>query len=202
MKILSPKQQKFLDFIHRFTAEQGHAPSYDEIMMGLGFKSLGTVNWYVKTLEAEGHLTRLKGSNGKRALSTIHELNTSVSARLPLLGLIAAGEPIEALEDTESIEVPSPFMHPDNFVLKVKGDSMIDEHIQDGDYIIVRKTPSAHSGQIVVALINGEATLKYYYPKSNGVELHPRNQSFPIIQVDKKDNFAINGILLYSFREY
>ena len=200
MKPLSLKQQTFLDFIRRFTLEQGQAPSYDEIMLGLGFASLGTVNWYVKTLEDAGHLTRLKGSNGKRALSTTQEHVTS--ARLPLLGLIAAGEPIEALENAESIDVPPPFAHPDNFVLKVKGNSMIDEHIQDGDYIIVRKAPSARSGLIVVDLINGEATLKYYYPKSGGVELHPRNPDFPIIQVDKKDHFAINGVLLYSFREY
>ncbi len=102
MKPLSLKQQTFLDFIRRFTLEQGQAPSYDEIMLGLGFASLGTVNWYVKTLEDSGHLVRLKGSNGKRALSTTQEHATS--ARLPLLGLIAAGEPIEALENAETID--------------------------------------------------------------------------------------------------
>ncbi|NHZ86838.1 MAG: peptidase [Planctomycetia bacterium] len=116
--------------------------------------------------------------------------------------MIAAGEPIEALENAEPINVPAPFVRPDNFVLKVKGNSMQDDSIEDGDYVIVRKTPQAESGQMVVALINGEATLKRYYPKGRGVELHPRNPDFPIIKIQDTDNFQINGIVLYSFREY
>ena len=203
MKPLSPKQRSFLDFIQRFTLAQGQAPSYEEIMAGLGFGSLGTVNWYVKTLEEEGHLSRVKGPNGKRALTLIHRAHaTAIEARLPLLGLIAAGEPIEALEDPGQITVPAPLVHPDNFVLRVKGDSMIDESIQDGDYIVVRKSATARSGQIVVAIINGEATLKCYVPRSGRIELHPRNPDFPIITIDPTDNFHINGVLLYSFREY
>ena len=203
MKPLSPKQRSFLDFIQRFTLAQGQAPSYEEIMAGLGFGSLGTVNWYVKPLEEEGHLSRVKGPNGKRALTLIHKEHAiTTRARLPLLGLIAAGEPIEALENAEKITVPAPLVHPDNFVLRVKGDSMIDESIQDGDYIVVRKSATARSGQIVVAIINGEATLKCYVPRPDRVELHPRNPDFPIITIDPTDNFHINGVLLYSFREY
>jgi len=181
---------------------QNEAPTYDEIMVGLGFKSLGTVNWYVKTLEEQGHLYRTKGSNGKRALTLTQEHATHPEACLPLLGLIAAGEPIEALETPNSITVPSSLVHPDNFVLQVRGQSMIDEQIQDGDYIVVKKTASARSGQIVVAIINDEATLKCYVPKSNHVELHPRNPEFPIITIKETDKFHINGVLLYSFREY
>ena len=79
---------------------------------------------------------------------------------------------------------------------------MIDESIQDGDYIVVRKSATARSGQIVVAIINGEATLKCYVPRSGRIELHPRNPDFPIITIDPTDNFHINGVLLYSFREY
>ena len=79
---------------------------------------------------------------------------------------------------------------------------MIDESIQDGDYIVVRKSATARSGQIVVAIINGEATLKCYVPRPDRVELHPRNPDFPIITIDPTDNFHINGVLLYSFREY
>jgi repressor LexA len=199
-KPLSPKQRRFLDFVHRYTVEHGHAPSYEEIMTGLGFGSLGTVNWYVKTLTDGGYLHRSKGPNGKRALLLTE--GHATPARLPLLGYIAAGEPIEALENPETVEVPAPFIHPDNFVLRVKGNSMIDEHIADGDYIIVRKTPTAEPGQIVVALINGEATLKCYQPRGDGVELHPRNPTYPIIRVKATDHFQINGVLLYSFREY
>jgi repressor LexA len=203
MKPLSPKLKKFLEFVQRFTLTCEQSPSYEEIMFGLGFESLGTVNWYVKTLEEQGYLSRVKGPNGKRALILIHEeYITTTTARLPLLGLIAAGEPIEALENAEMIDVPPPLSHPENYVLRVKGDSMIDEQIHDGDFIVVRKTATARFGQIVVALINGEATLKCYVPKSNGVELHPCNPKFPVIKVNPEDDFHINGVLLYSFRNY
>ncbi|MDP6089781.1 MAG: transcriptional repressor LexA [Candidatus Marinimicrobia bacterium] len=202
MKPLSPKLKRFLDFIQRFTLSFDQAPSYEEIMVGLGFDSLGTVNWYVKTLEEEGHLSRIKGPNGKRALTLIHKEHATTTARLPLLGLIAAGEPIEALENPEVVDVPPSLLHPDNYVLQVKGDSMIDEKIHDGDFIVARKTKTARSGQIVVALINGEATLKCYVPKTDCIELHPRNPNFPVIKVNPQDDFHINGVLLYSFRNY
>ena len=204
MRVLSLKQKNFISFIKHFTLKQGQAPSYDEIMIGLGFKSLGTVNWYVKTLEEYGYLQRTKGSNGKRALilTQHHPHATHPESCLPLLGLIAAGEPIEALENPDNITVPSYLIHPDNFVLQVKGQSMIDEHIQDGDYIVVKKTRTARAGQIVVAIINDEATLKCYIPKTDHIELHPRNPDFPIITVERTDKFHIDGVLLYSFREY
>ena len=202
MKPLSPKLKRFLDFIQRFTLSFDQAPSYEEIMVGLGFDSLGTVNWYVKTLDEEGHLSRIKGPNGKRALTLIHKEHATTTARLPLLGLIAAGEPIEALENPEVVDVPPSLLHPDNYVLQVKGDSMIDEQIHDGDFIVARKTETARSGQIVVALINGEATLKCYVPKTDYIELHPRNPNFPVIKVNPQDDFHINGVLLYSFRNY
>ena len=202
-KNLSPKLKKFLDFVNRFTLIQGQSPSYEEIMENLGFGSLGTVNWYVKTLEDQGHLHRVKGPNGKRALAIAQkELPATTTACLPLLGLIAAGEPIEALENPEMVDVPPSLLHPSNYVLQVKGDSMIDENIHDGDYIVARKAKIARPGQIVVALVNGEATLKCYVPKKNRVELHPRNPSFPIIKIDSQDDFRINGVLLYSFRNY
>ena len=202
-KILSPKLKKFLDFIQRSILVNGESPSYQEIMTSLGFGSLGTVNWYVKTLEKKGHISRIKGPNGKRALilNQNEDLKTTIS-RLPLLGLIAAGEPIEALENPEMVDVPPSLLHPDHYVLQVKGDSMIEEHIHDGDFIIARKTNIARSGQIVVAIINGEATLKCYVPNNNGIELHPRNPNFPIIKIDSTDDFRINGVLLYSFRNY
>ena len=203
MKLLSPKLKIFLGFVQRFTLTYGQSPSYEEIMFKLGFKSLGTVNWYVKTLEEQGYLSRVKGPNGKRALTLIHkEYATITTARLPLLGLIAAGEPIEALENPEMVDVPPFLLHPDNYVLQVKGDSMIDEQIHDGDFIVAKKTNIARSGQIVVALINGEATLKCYIPKTDCIELHPKNPNFSIIKVNPQDDFHINGVLLYSFRNY
>ena len=199
-KPLSTKQQQFLDLIQRHALTYGQSPSYVEIMSALRFSSLGTVNWYVKTLIKNGHLNRTGRPNSKRAL-TLTEKHLA-PARLPLLGFIAAGTPIEALENAESVEVPAPLVHPDNFVLKIKGDSMIDDHIEDGDYIIVRKTQSAEPGQAIVALVNGEATLKRYYPQNQKIELHPRNPDYPIIHINETDDFQINGIVLYSFREY
>ena len=203
-KNLSPKLKRFLDFIKQFTLIHGQPPSYEEIMSSLGFGSLGTVNWYVKTLEEQGYLYRVKGHNGKRALTLTQqeEHATTTTACFPLLGLIAAGEPIEALENPEMVDVPPSLLHPDNYVLQVKGDSMIDEQIHDGDYIVARKAQTARSGQIVVALINGEATLKCYIQNDQGVELHPRNPKFSIIKIDPQDDFHINGVLLYSFRNY
>ena len=195
--------KKFLDFINQFTLIHDQSPSYEEIMQNLGFGSLGTVNWYVRTLEDQGHLHRVKGPNGKRALIVAQEqLHATTIACLPLLGLIAAGEPIEALENPEMIDVPSSLLHPDNYVLQVKGDSMIDEHIHDGDYIVAKKAKTARPGQIIVALVNGEATLKCYVPKKDSVELHPRNSNFPVIKINSQDDFHINGVLLYSFRNY
>ncbi|MDP6628142.1 MAG: transcriptional repressor LexA [Candidatus Marinimicrobia bacterium] len=202
MKHLSPKLKRFLDFVQRFTLIHGHSPSYEEIMTSLGFGSLGTVNWYVKTLEEDGHLSRVKGPNGKRALTLIHTEYATTTARLPLLGLIAAGEPIEALENPEMVDVPPSLLHSDNYVLQVKGNSMIDENIHDGDYIVAKKAATARPGQIVVALINGEATLKCYVPKQDCVELHPKNPEFPVITINPQDDFHINGVLLYSFRNY
>ena len=202
-KKLSPKLKKFLDFINQFTLIHDQSPSYEEIMQNLGFGSLGTVNWYVRTLEDQGHLHRVKGPNGKRALIVAQEeLSTTTKACLPLLGLIAAGEPIEALENPEMVDVPPSLLHPDNYVLQVKGDSMIDEHIHDGDYIVAKKAKTARPGQIIVALVNGEATLKCYVPKKDSVELHPRNSNFPVIKINSQDDFHINGVLLYSFRNY
>ena len=122
---LSFKQQRFLDFIQDHTVNYNQAPSYEEIMKGMGFGSLGTVHWYVNALTHNGHLNRSKGPNGKRALALCSKDNAKI-ARLPLLGLIAAGEPNEALENAQTISVPAPFVHPENFVLKVK-DNLLGE---------------------------------------------------------------------------
>ena len=115
MKVfLSPKKQRFVDFVESFTADQNRPPTFVEIMDGLSINSLGTINWYVKELEKVGVLKRMNGFNGKRSLSV---LERHMDNALPLLGLIAAGYPLEVFEDSESVEVPSSFVHPDNYVL-------------------------------------------------------------------------------------
>ena len=189
----------YIDFIQNFTTVSGRPPTFVEIMDGLAIRSLGTINWYVNELESEGVLKRMRGHNGKRALSVLeqHMHNT-----LPLLGLITAGNPLEVFENAEQIEVPPSYLNGNNYVLKVKGDSMIDDHIQDDDFIIVRKTETANNGDTVVALVNNEATLKRYYAGTDGAELHPRNLEYDIIYVYPEDDFQINGIILAVFRQY
>ena len=199
MSYISPKKQRFVDFIRDFTNDNNRPPTFVEIMSGLDIRSLGTVNWYVNELEKEDVIRRMKGKNGKRALSVLEQ---RIHNRLPLLGLIAAGHPLEVFEDSEYMNVPPQYLKPDNYVLKVNGNSMIDDQIQDGDYVIIKKTETAKNGDTVVALVNHEATLKRYYVGDEGVELHPQNPDFDIILVKSIDDFQINGIVLAVFREY
>ncbi len=199
---LSEKKQKFVNFIREYTQRHGQAPSFQEVMEALGFASLGTVNWYVKTLEKDGVLIRDRGPNGKRALRLPDDAEAGEGSVLPLAGYIAAGYPLEAIEIPEYIEVPTSYRHPDNYVLRVRGDSMIDDHIQDGDYVIIRRREEVAPGRIVVAYVNGDATLKRYYPADDHIELHPRNPEYDIIHVLPDDEFRLGGELLYVFRKY
>ena len=168
-------------------------------MTGLNIRSLGTIDWYVNELEKEDVIRRMKGKNGKRALSVLEH---HISNRLPLLGLIAAGYPLEVFENTEYMDVPPQYIKAENYVLKVNGNSMIDDQIRHGDYIIVKKIETAVNGDTVVALVNNEATLKRYYRKKKNIELHPQNSDFDIIHVKSSDDFKINGIVLAVLWEY
>ena len=197
--MLSPKKQKFLDFINSFTIVNDRPPTFIEIMKGLNFNSLGTVNWYIVELEKEGRIERVKGFNGKRALSV---LESKIQNQLPLLGIVSAGSPIEVFEQTEYIDAPEAYCYKDNFMLRVEGDSMIDDGILNGDYIIAKKVQVAQPGDTVIASIDGEATLKRFYIGSNGIELHPRNNKYNVIHVNESDEFIIQGKLVAVIREY
>ena len=199
MNYISPKKQRFVNFIRDFTYDNNRPPTFVEIMGGLEIRSLGTINWYVNELEQEGILQRMRGKNGKRALSVLEQ---HIQNRLPMLGLIAAGYPLEVFEDSEYMDVPPQYLNPENYVLKVNGNSMIDDQIRDGDYIIVKRTETAYNGDTIVALVNNEATLKRYYLGDNGIELHPQNSDFDIINVQPADDFQINGTVLAVFRKY
>ena len=168
-------------------------------MKGLSFSSLGTVNWYIVELEKEGIIKRVKGHNGKRALSLLEE---KIDNQLPLLGLVAAGMPIENFDHYEMIDVPQQFHNKADYVLRVDGDSMRDDGILNGDYVILKKVQVARPGDTVVALINGEATLKQYYLGSNGVELHPKNNNYSVIHVNPDDDLHIQGLVVGIVREY
>ena len=174
-------------------------PTFVEIMSGLNIRSLGTIDWYVKELEKENVIKRMKGKNGKRALSV---LETNIDNQLPFLGLIAAGYPLEVFENNEYMEVAKEYAVIGNYILKVNGDSMIDSHIRNGDYVIVKSSETASNGDIVVGILNNEATLKKYYLKENRIELHPQNTNYDIIHIRESDVFNINGIVLGMFRKY
>ena len=197
--MLSPKKQKFVDYIKEFTSSNDRPPTFVEIMNGLNYSSLGTINWYIVELEKEGLIERVKGYNGKRALSVLEE---KMNNELPLLGMVSAGMPLEIFDNEEYIEVPKSLSVNGNYVLKVNGDSMQDDGILDGDFVVIKKIQIARPGETVVAIVNGEATLKRYYVGSNGIELHPRNSNYSVIDVKKEDDLIIQGKVLVVFREY
>jgi len=197
--MLSPKKQKFIEYIKDFTSINERPPTFVEIMKGLRFSSLGTVNWYIVELEKEGLIERVKGYNGKRALSILEE---KITNQLPLLGMVSAGMPLDIFDNKEYIEVPPSLSENGSYVLKVNGNSMKNDGILDGDYVVIKKIDLAKEGETVVALINGEATLKRYYIGSNGIELHPRNDDYEVINVSKDDNLIIQGKVLGVFREF
>ena len=197
--MLSPKKQKFIDFIKSFTDNNQRPPTFIEIMKGLNFHSLGTVNWYIVELEKAGKIERVKGFNGKRALSI---LESKIQNQLPLLGVVSAGNPVDAFDNIEYINAPEAYCQKNNFMLKVDGDSMIEDGILNGDYIIAKKIQIAQAGDTVIASIDGETTLKRFYIGSNGIELHPRNSQYNIIHVQEEEEFIIQGKLVAVIREY
>lgn len=210
---LTPGQKSFLDYLHNYTAVHGYAPSQREIAKGLGLSSVGTVQRYKVLLEKKGYL---KSSESFRGLTVLgegpaqsEEENSSppqaYAETLPLVGRVAAGRPIEAVHSEDFVEVPKSFVgRGQHFVLTVKGDSMIEDGIFEGDQVIIKKQANADNGQTVVALINNEATIKRYYARSKSghkrIELHPANPHYPIIEVSEDAHFKIEGILVGLMR--
>lgn len=187
---ITRRQHEVYDFISRFVSENGYSPSYDEIREGLNLNSLATVHKHVANLEKKGLLTR--DFNRSRSIDLVApkgKLKQSMAVNtglvLPVLGRIAAGRPIEAVEqrDGNSISLADFVRSKEVFVLEVRGDSMQDEHIVDGDYVLVERTKTAHNGEIVVALVDGaDATLKRFYREGDKIRLQPSNVNMqPII---------------------
>ncbi len=170
---LTPAQQRVYRFVHDYIREHGYAPSHDEIRSHLGFKSRNAVYKHLQRLQERGYLqTPIK--NRKRAIELLPLRSSATS--IPFLGVVAAGIPIEAVEIPESVEVPESFLgNGNNFALRVKGDSMVDEGIREGDILIITKQSHAENGQTVVALVEGEATVKKFYQDGEEIELRPAN---------------------------
>ena len=202
---LTPKQKDFLDFLARYSEENGFAPSQQEMATHFGYSSLGTVQNYLVRLEALGLIR--KSWNTRHGIEVVREERSDTprtATELPLLGLVAAGLPIENLGYQETVEVPSSLLkRGEHFVLRVKGDSMIEEGIHENDLAIIRKQTSAANGQTVVALINNSATIKKYFRFRDRVELHPANPRYEPIVVggEAERDFRIEGILVGLIRK-
>jgi repressor LexA len=197
MSPITPKQKKILEFIRSHVEREGYPPSQQEIARALGFRSLGTVQNYLVRLEREGLLSRQW--NARRGMRVLRPEGRGLE--LPLAGTVAAGRPIEAVETSDTIEVPASMVGAgENFVLRVQGDSMVGDGILDGDFVVVRKQASAENGQTVVALIRGEATVKRLQRKGGRIELHPANPAMQPIMVEGEESFRIEGVVVGVIR--
>lgn len=202
------RQQEILEFIRGFTTENGYAPSLEEIQRKFELGSPATVHKHLKNLEAKGLLH--KQPHKSRSLELVeaepaHQTGER-TVELPLLGLVAAGEPIEAVERTETFGVPESMLgKARSYVLKVRGDSMIEDCIQDGDFVIVEERTVARNGEMVIACIGGaegEVTLKRYYRDARGVvRLQPANARYEPILV-REGEFRIQGVVIGVMRKY
>ena len=189
---LTPKEKRILDFVAQFTTQIGYAPSQHEIAKEFGYKSLGSIQSFLNQLQNKGYLE--KSWNAKRGI----KVRPQGSSSLPLLGKVAAGLPIEHLIHQEYIDVPPKMIKKSGeyYALQVKGDSMKDDGIVDGDYVIVRRQPTAENGQKVIAMIDNGATIKTYFRRKEGFELKPANEKFESIILDSSSQFRIEGIFV------
>ena len=195
---LTKRQKEILDFIRSYRTSHGISPTQREIRETFRLSSFGTVQKHLKRLEEKGALSR--EWNRSRGIAPKEE--TSRARGVPLLGLVAAGRPIEPFPNEESIEVPATLLGKgDHFVLRVRGESMVEDGILDGDYVVVAKRAKAESGQTVVALVRGEATLKRYYAEGARVRLQPANSAMRPLTVDARD-VLIQGVVTGLIRDY
>jgi repressor LexA len=198
---LTRRQREIYDFVREFIEENGYSPSLEEIGARFGLSSVATVHKHVQHLTEKGYLK--KSSHRSRSVEPVESEAGPVVA-LPLLGSVAAGAPIEAIEMAESIDVPQALVPRRSrcFVLRVRGDSMIEEQIRDGDLVVIESRPEARDGETVVALIRGEdATLKRFYRRGSRVRLEPANRTMRPIDVPAAE-VEIRGVVRGLLRRY
>ena len=200
---LTKRQKEILDHIDGFIADRGYAPSFEEIAHHFGYSSLATVHEHLSNLERKGYIR--KSYNESRSIELVKPEEGPQAVELPMLGAIAAGLPIEAVGQAETFAVPPDMVRRgrDNYVLKVQGDSMIDEQIRDGDYIVVSQQDNADNGQMVVALVDGEAATvkKLYREPGNRIRLQPANERMDPIILDSRQ-VQVQGIVVGVIRKY
>jgi repressor LexA len=195
------RQKEVLDFISGFVQRNGYSPSFEEIAHGLNLRSLATVHKHITNLQNKGLL--LRAHNRSRSIDVLPPRSKAKAGeRFPLMGRIAAGLPIESMENAESISLGDIVGAREVFALQVRGESMRDEHILDGDFVFVERTQTAREGDIIVALVRGaETTLKRYYIEGNMVRLQPSNVEMDPIYVPA-GQVAIQGRVLGILRKY
>jgi repressor LexA len=207
---LTKRQRQVLDLIAHFIEENNFSPSYQEIAQGLGLASLATVHKHISALESKNYLKR--GFNQSRSIDIgpkyfqeqrRAKVESVAALEIPLLGRIAAGTPVEAIEQSNVLSFADFTGNPDTFALEVRGDSMIEDHICDGDLILLEKAGQAHDGDIVVALVKGsDATLKRMYREpGDTIRLQPANSALQAIVLPARD-VQIQGRLLAVLRKY
>ncbi len=204
---ITRRQRELYDFLSRFVSEKGYSPSFEEIKDAMGLNSLATVHKHVTNLEKKGLLTR--GYNQSRSIDLLpprgklkQSMAVNTGVVLPLVGRIAAGRPIEAVENPETISLADFVRSKEVFVLEVRGESMQDEAILNGDYVLVEKTKTAHNGDIVVALIDSsDATLKRFFREGENIRLQPSNAAMKPIVVPAA-SVEVQGRVIGVLRKY
>ena len=197
---ITRRQKEVLDFIQNFVERCGYSPSFEEIAHGLGLSSLATVHKHISNLERKGLL--LRAHNRSRSIDIVPEKKRSSAVEIPMLGRIAAGQPVEGIVDRETLSLNDLVDNKSVFALEVRGESMRDDHIVSGDYVLIEKTQTARQGEIVVALVDGsDTTLKRYYLEGSTVRLQPANTEMDPIYVPAA-RVAIQGRVLAIIRKF
>lgn len=202
MPLLTKKQTAILGFIQAHIAQKGYAPSYREIASAFDLSSTATVHQHIQALAEKGVIQLGDGGEARSIELTSTDQGFASAVLLPLAGIITAGEPIEAVEEHETIAMPAAFVVDgmNSYVLKVKGQSMIEDGILNGDYVLIERNPSPKNGDVVVALLdNAYATLKKFYREKNRIRLQPANSSMEPIYV--KD-CIVQGVVRAVIRQF
>jgi repressor LexA len=200
---LTKRQREILNFLNQYSEANGYAPSFEEIAGQFNYNSLATVHEHLTNLERKGYIKR--AYNESRAIEILPSTVFQKAVELPLLGLVAAGAPIEAVTANESLTVPDGLLRKsgNHYALRVRGNSMIDEQIRDGDFVIVNERRSADNGETVIAMLHGSsATVKKMYRERDGrIRLQPANESMSPIYVHEND-IQIQGVVVGVVRRY
>ena len=200
---LTKRQREILNYLTLYSEQNGYAPSFEEIAENFSYNSLATVHEHLSNLERKGFIKR--SYNESRAIEILPSELMPKAIELPLLGAVAAGVPIEAVAHQETIAVPDTMVQRsgNHYVLRVRGNSMIDEQIRDGDFVVINDRHSADNGEMVIAMLHGNsATVKKFYRERDGrIRLQPANETMAPMYVHEND-ITIQGIVVGVMRRY